>query len=201
MKFTQKNKGNKSGGMKMLHHTGTCYLETERLILRPFKLTDAEDAFKNWTNDDEVTRYLSWPTHTNIDVTRHVIQLWEKAYEQPNVYQWAIIHKVDNEVIGSISLLNVNDKEACVEAGYCLSKQYWKQGITPEALSKVLDLAFNEVGFKRITARHHIDNEPSGRVMKKVGMTFDKVVQNDVEDNQGNLTACAYYKIEADDWK
>ncbi|MDD5985055.1 MAG: GNAT family N-acetyltransferase, partial [Turicibacter sp.] len=49
----------------MLTHKGTQRIETERLILRPFKLSDANDMFKNWASDDEVTKYLTWPTHSS----------------------------------------------------------------------------------------------------------------------------------------
>lgn len=41
-------------------------LETERLILRPLTVNDAEEAFKNWTSDDEVSKYVRWSTHKNV---------------------------------------------------------------------------------------------------------------------------------------
>ena len=48
-----------------MEHLGTRKLETERLILRQFTIDDAEYIFKNWANDNEVTKYLTWPSHKN----------------------------------------------------------------------------------------------------------------------------------------
>ena len=60
----------------MLAHKGTQRIETERLILRPFTLSDANDMFKNWASDDEVTKYLTWPTHSSIEVSQMIIDSW-----------------------------------------------------------------------------------------------------------------------------
>ena len=60
----------------MLTHKGTQRIETERLILRPFKLSDANDMFKNWASDDEVTKYLRWPTHSSVEVSQMIIDSW-----------------------------------------------------------------------------------------------------------------------------
>ena len=65
----------------MLAHKGTQLIETERLILRPFTLSDANDMFKNWASDDEVTKYLTWPTHSSIEVSQMIIDSWVAAYE------------------------------------------------------------------------------------------------------------------------
>ena len=48
-------------------------LETERLILRPLTVKDAEEAFKNWTSDDEVSKYVRWSTHKNVEETKEYI--------------------------------------------------------------------------------------------------------------------------------
>ena len=53
-----------------MNHCGTVQLETDRLILRRFTVNDAESVFFNWASDDEVTRYLTWPTHQSTAVSR-----------------------------------------------------------------------------------------------------------------------------------
>ena len=53
-------------------------LETERLILRPFEKEDAEAIFYGWASDPEVTRYLTWDTHESIEMTRALLEMWEK---------------------------------------------------------------------------------------------------------------------------
>ena len=52
----------------MLNHTGTKTLETERLILRQFKMEDAGEMFTNWASEDAVTRFLTWPTHQSKEI-------------------------------------------------------------------------------------------------------------------------------------
>ena len=49
-------------------------LETERLILRPLTVNDAEEAFKNWTSDDEVSKYVRWSTHKNVEETKYTFR-------------------------------------------------------------------------------------------------------------------------------
>ncbi len=51
-----------------MNHKGTAIIETQRLILRPFAKTDADVMYKNWAGNDNVTRYLTWPTHVSVEV-------------------------------------------------------------------------------------------------------------------------------------
>ena len=57
-----------------MKNLGTIRIETERLILRRFVIEDAEDMFNNWASDNEVTKYLSWPTHKSINETEDYIK-------------------------------------------------------------------------------------------------------------------------------
>ena len=66
----------------MLTHKGTPAIETPRLILRQAVREDAEAMFRNWASDPEVTKYLTWPPHVTIDVTRNVLASWMEEYEK-----------------------------------------------------------------------------------------------------------------------
>lgn len=87
----------------MLHHIGTKTIETERLILRRFKEEDAKDMFNNWASDDEVTKYLSWPTHSDIGVSKKLLEMWIDKYSSEENYNWAIEVKENKNVVGSIA--------------------------------------------------------------------------------------------------
>ena len=76
-----------------MRHYGTQLLETERLILRRFEIGDAEAMYKNWASDFDVTKYLTWPVHTSIDVSKAVLEEWITSYSKNNYYQWAIVLK------------------------------------------------------------------------------------------------------------
>ena len=64
-----------------MNHIGTIELATERLALRRFMIEDAENMYYNWASEDEVTRFLTWPTHKSVEDSERVIDQWIKSYE------------------------------------------------------------------------------------------------------------------------
>ena len=86
----------------MLTHKGTQTIETPRLVLRQARQEDALPMFRNWANDPEVTKYLTWPTHGSVEVTKAVVASWVESYEKEDYYHWMIILTETNEPIGSL---------------------------------------------------------------------------------------------------
>lgn len=162
----------------MLNHKGTDVINTDRLILRKFKLDDARDMYKNWSSDSEVTKYLSWYAHPDVDFTKALITTWVSEYLHEDRYHWAIELKENREVIGDIAVFNLKEKHESCEVGYCLSKSYWNEGIMSEALSSVIDYLFREVGLNRIFAMHDPDNIASENVMIKNNMKYEGTLRN-----------------------
>ena len=152
-----------------MNGTGTQIIETRRLILRPFRIEDAEDMFDNWASDPEVTRFLTWPPHANADVTRMVLKDWISRYGNSSYFNWAAEWKENGRVIGSIAVVKLEEEIEAADIGYCLSRAFWGHGIMPEALRAVIDYLFETVGLNRITAGHDVNNPNSGRVMEKPG--------------------------------
>ena len=76
-----------------MKHIGTKNIETERLILRRFTLDDADAMYRNWASDDEVTKYLTWPAHSSVDITKMVLADWVESYKNDDNYNWAITLK------------------------------------------------------------------------------------------------------------
>jgi len=62
--------------LKPLNHTGTVCLETERLVLRPMSVSDAEQMYKNWASNPEVAKYMSWSPHADIEVKKSVLAVF-----------------------------------------------------------------------------------------------------------------------------
>ena len=105
-------------------HLGTQYIETDRLILRRFELSDAQAMFDNWASDTQVTKYLIWPTHTDTAVTKAVLKAWEGQYARNEFYNWAIVLKENGpEPIGNISVVRWDGEIPSV--GYCLGRRWW----------------------------------------------------------------------------
>lgn len=181
-------------------HKGTVTLETERLILRRFTMYDAEMMFRNWASDPEVTKYLTWPTHKNPDISREVIKNWISGYEADNKYDWAIELKTIREPIGSIAAVKVEDNIDSVHIGYCIGKPWWHKGYTSEALTSLVRFFFEEIGANRIEARFDPRNPNSGRVMEKAGLIYEGTMRQADRNNQGGLCDASYYAILADDY-
>ena len=97
-------------------------LETERLILRDLRESDAETAFKNWTCDDDVSRYVSWSTHKNVDETREYLRGEIRKCKEEDYYTWGIVLKENQELIGAISAFD--SEEGRKEIGYNITKKY-----------------------------------------------------------------------------
>ena len=101
-----------------MKHLGTKTIETRRLVLRRFTLSDAEPMYRNWASDPEVTRYLLWPAHESEEETKGILKGWIAAYEKPEKYEWCIELKEIGEAIGSIGVVMVNEKVQSMEVGY-----------------------------------------------------------------------------------
>ncbi len=179
------------GGGRM-NHIGTKTLETERLILRKFKDEDASDLFNNWANDSNVTKYLTWPTHENLDTSKYVIGLWLNEYSNSDHYNWCIELKEDGQAIGAISVVSIDENVEAVEIGYCIGKEYWNKGIVTEAFLSIIKFLFEEVDVKRIVAKHDTNNPASGAVMKKCGLKFEGVNRKAGKNNTGICDMAVY---------
>jgi len=146
-------------------------LETQRIILRPPTVSDAEAIFKNWTSDDDVTRYVTWSTHQSVEDTRKWLMLEEIRVESDKSYQWVFVHKETGEIFGSGGFA-MNEERGMYELGYVLMKKYWRQGLATEAAKTIVDFAVGTLGTKALFARHAVENPASGRVMEKVGFVY-----------------------------
>lgn len=175
-----------------MQHKGTKTLETARLILRRAQLSDAQAMFDNWASDPEVTKYLTWPTHESVDISRQVLESWIGQYGSNEFYQWIITLKGEDQPIGSISVVSLDNRVEKAEIGYCIGSAWWHRGFTSEAMRAVIDYLFDEVGMNRIEARHDPRNPHSGGVMRKCGMQYEGTARAADRNNQGICDACHY---------
>lgn len=146
-------------------------LETERLILRPFEMNDAEAMFNGWTNDPEVTKFLKWNPHENIETTKSLLDMWIKEYEDPKRLNFAIELKSDGTLIGGIDIVGYENN--IPEIGYNLSRKYWNNGYMTEACRRLIDYLFSQ-GYGEIRIDAAVENTGSNRVIRKCGGVFVK---------------------------
>ena len=183
-----------------MNHKGTIQIETERLILRRFTIDDAPAMFKNWASDLEVTKFMTWPTHKDVGVSKWVLDSWIPSYEKDDYYVWAITLKENGaEPIGNIHGLPKDEIEA-VEFGYALGRKWWHQGIMTEVLHAVIDFFFEQVGVNSVRAYHDPNNLNSGKVMKKCGMKYEGTLRSADRNNQG-IVDQNWYSILRSEWE
>lgn len=182
-----------------MKHLGTKVLETDRLILRPFRMEDARAMYDNWASDPEVTKFLSWSAYSSIEDACAILKIWLKSYERPDFYQWAIVERKLGQPIGSISVVNFDDRVEMAEIGFCIGKRWWRQGIMPEALKAVIRYLFEEVGMQRIEAGHDPENPASGAVQRKCGLQYEGTLRRRIRSNRG-ITDVAWYSILKDEY-
>lgn len=183
-----------------MKHKGTVTLETERLRLRRFTKDDAEAVFRNWASDDEVTKFLTWPTHKSVENTEGYINFCLDSYKNDDSYQWGIELKETGELFGSIAVVRIDEDLNVAELGYAIGRRFWGNGYTAEAAKAVIAFLFEEVGANRIAARHDANNPNSGKVMKKAGMKYEGTLRQSDRNNQG-IVDCSVYSILKEEWK
>ncbi len=146
-------------------------LETERLILRPWEDSDAEDLFK-YACDPEVGPSAGWPPHQSVEESRHVIRDILNGKEA-----YAICLKEDGRAIGSIELMlnghtDMTDRDDECELGYWLGKPFWGQGLIPEAAREILRHGFEDIGMSKVWCGYYEGNTKSRRVQEKLGFKY-----------------------------
>lgn len=144
-------------------------IETERLILRPFKQSDLDD-FYEYASVEGVGEMAGWKHHKNKDESQQILNSFIKHDKT-----FAIVLKENSKVIGSLGVEEYGMEEALTEffeyqgreIGYVLSKDYWGKGIMPEAVKVVINYLFNELNLDFLTCGYYDFNNQSKRVQEK----------------------------------
>lgn len=105
---------------------GTRPIHTDRLVLRRWSVDDAQQMYDNWASDTEVTRFVTWPPHPNVDATRLLLTGWVRGYDDPATFNWAVW--LDEVIIGQIAVVDVDTRVNLAELGYCFGRRWWNHG-------------------------------------------------------------------------
>jgi len=146
-------------------------LETPRLILRPFQDSDLEP-FVAYRSDPEVARYQGWDAPYSVERATEFIA--EMSHKQPAVqgewYQLAVELKQGAPLIGDCAFHTLAHDARQAEIGFTLARQYQGQGHAAEAVTRLLDYLFRDLGLHRAVASCDVDNLASARLLERVGM-------------------------------
>ena len=150
-------------------------LETDRLILRTWKITDLDDFFE-YASVEGVGEKAGWEHHKSKDKSLEILKMF---IEEKKVF--AIVLKENQKVIGSIGIEELSeeldkdlDNLVGRELGYVLNKDYWNKGIMKEAVSKVVDYCFNTLKLNFLMASYFNHNIASKKVLENLNFKFYK---------------------------
>ena len=143
-------------------------LTTERLILRPWRLSDLDDLYE-YASVDGVGQMAGWKPHESREESLEILRWFIDGKRT-----FALEH--EGKVIGSLGIEAYNeagfpefgDKRGR-EIGYVLSKAYWGRGLMPEAVRRVIEYLFEEVQLDVIFCGHFLSNHQSARAQEKCG--------------------------------
>ena len=174
-------------------------LYTERLTLRKMQRSDVSDVYK-YASDGRVTRYLLWNPHLTLGDTKRYLSYIERKYKKGEFYDWGIEYL--GHIVGTCGFTSFSIADNSAEIGYVLGSDFWGRGIAAEALKRVIEYGFCELGLNRIEGRFMSENERSLSVMKKCGMSLEGICKSKiyVKGKYRDIGICAITRAEYDNF-
>ena len=153
--------------------SSTILLETERLILRDYMISDLKEVHA-WMSDPEVMLYLEWKTSSMEETKENLLKtINDIGSSNRNEYYFAMIEKETQKHIGGAGFKIITRKHnsGIAELGYFLSKDYWGKGIAVEAVLRIIKFGFVDLKLHKISASCDSENRGSERIMQKCGLS------------------------------
>ena len=172
-------------------------LKTERLLIRPWRQSDLDD-FYSYASVDGVGQMAGWKPHKSKEESKIILDMFIS-------HKKTFALEYQGKVIGSVGIEKYNEthfpefeNKKCREIGYVLSKEYWGQGLMPEALKEVIRFLFENANLDVIFCGHFLWNGQSHRVQEKSGFkhyAFDtyETAFGTTEENEVNI-------LKREDW-
>lgn len=172
-------------------------IETNRLFLRPMEEGDVCDMYEYY-KDASVTKFLTFPPHTDVNQTLSTLHTHFLSYERQGVPQaWVIVWKEEEKVIGNLNIHSVEDDIG--QIGYVLHSTYWNKGIMKEALQELVRVAFGRIKLRRLEAYYAIEHEVSGKLLASCGFRREGVLRQYARLSDGRYHDMVMMSILKDD--
>ena len=167
-------------------------LQTERLILRKLSVSDYNDMYE-YTHIESVTDYVTWYPHPDRDYTKQYLQIVQEQYRNGEFFDWAVILRSENKMIGTCGFTSFDTQHNCGEIGYVINPAYAYHSYATEAAKEVIRFGFLNLNLHRIYARYMDGNTASRRVMDKCGMIYEGCARSSmlVKDKYRSIHTCS----------
>jgi [ribosomal protein S5]-alanine N-acetyltransferase len=173
-------------------------LQTARLILRPFHLSDAPVVQHLAGAPEVAATTLNVPHPYQDGMAEAWIKSHEKDFAARRQAVFAVAWRESNEFCGCIGL-GIDERHRHAELGYWIGVPFWGYGICTEAAREILRFAFEELDLHRVYASHMTNNPASGRVMQKIGMMHEGCLREHYFKD-GRFVTTEQYGILKSDW-
>ena len=163
-------------------------IETERLILRPLRINDAEAVYQ-WVSDERVAKYMVYNTYTSVEEVVEWLTMIQKTDDE---YHFGFVRKEDGMLIGSGSIGPDSQRSGFWGFGYNFRYDCWGKGYATEAAKGMLMFVKEKFGVVRFSSSHAEPNKASGHVMEKCGLGFTGYGQFQKLDGSNQMRSMEY---------
>jgi len=148
-------------------------LETERLLLKPYEKTFADEIFEVVKHKEIADTMVMIPHPYPREVVDQWIAYLQKSFEKGTAYEFAVFLKETNRYIGNCGLVAISKQYKNAEIGYFIDVAHWGNGYATEACTKIIEYGFEVHQLNRLYSRCMVRNVASRKVMEKSGMTWE----------------------------
>ncbi|MFJ7666172.1 GNAT family N-acetyltransferase [Lysinibacillus sp. NPDC097195] len=168
-------------------------IETERLLLRLFKDTDAQQVSHYCNNYNIYKSTLNLPFPYTLACAQTWIANHEKHYDLDKMFEFAITDKQSGQLFGAIGISN-HQQYKNGEIAYWIAEEHWGKGYATEAAKALIEFVFTEKNYHRVYARYFKSNPASGKIMEKCGMHYEGTLKDHIYKN-GTFEDIVFYGI------
>ncbi|MDD5922529.1 MAG: GNAT family N-acetyltransferase [Eubacteriales bacterium] len=150
--------------------SGTVPIKTERLLLRPHVIEDADQVYALFGADEKMYEYSGWNPYATPEMAKEYVQRCIDSYNDEYFFGWAI--EADRRLIGTVGAYDYDKDKNSIELGISIARNSWGKGYATEAVKAVIGYLAHEKQIRTITAWCASKNIGSKRAMEKNGMKF-----------------------------
>lgn len=182
-----------------MHIPANTTVISDRLTLRLVEHNDQHDLLAIHSSE-EVTRYLPFSAWTSMADAKAWYQRTLMRHGEGNAMQFVMHHRALNRVVGTALLFHFEEESRRAEIGYVLGREYWGQGLAHEGLGSLLELAFVELGLRRLEAEINPRNSASGKVLRRLGFKQEGLLR-ERWSLKGEISDSALYGLLRHEWE
>lgn len=174
-------------------------IEAARVSLRHLEKADTAALFEIFSNRKAMRFWSSPPFQKRAEAERLLAEIHD-YWQRKTLFQWGIALKSDDQIIGTTTLFQLDEKNRRAEIGYILNRRFWGFGYVNEALNALFEFAFGEMNLHRIEADVDPRNAASVRVLEKLGFQKEGYLRERWLVG-GEIQDALFYGLLKSDWE